>query len=78
VAAMLPMRRLLYASEAAELVGVRASTIRSWVHRGHLQAHWYDEDRRPLYLDSDVYAAERTTRRCGPRKWTKGQHDRNI
>lgn len=51
-------RRMLSAG-AAE---VTHTTIRSWVHRGHLAAAGLDEHGRPLYAHVDVARAEQATR----------------
>ncbi|MEV5680978.1 MerR family transcriptional regulator [Streptomyces sp. NPDC052179] len=41
---------------------IRASTLRSWVTRGHLTATGLSEDGRPLYRLADVAKAEKATR----------------
>ncbi|MEV5688632.1 MerR family transcriptional regulator [Streptomyces sp. NPDC052164] len=41
---------------------IRASTLRSWVNRGHLTATGMSEDKRPLYRLADVAKAEKATR----------------
>jgi DNA-binding transcriptional MerR regulator len=53
---------LLPTGEAADLVGVKAATIRSWRHRGHLEPRGLDERDRPLYHPDDVIAAEQEVR----------------
>lgn len=53
----------LTTAEAAELAGVKPNTISMWVARGKLAAAGEDEHGRPLYWQSDVARAERSTRK---------------
>jgi excisionase family DNA binding protein len=54
-------RSLLTVDEAAELVGVSVRTVRRWVAAGAL-APSATQGRAALYLDLDVYRAERDSR----------------
>lgn len=58
--------RFLTLAEAAERVGVSQRTIRSWVHRGHLQPIPLSKDMlgRHLFSEPRVVAAERHTRQA--------------
>ena len=58
---------LLSTAQAARLVGVAASTMRSWASRGHLSPRGLDERGRPLYHEDDVRAAEALVRANGLR-----------
>lgn len=64
---MLPRRGdgYLRTSEAAELVGVSASTLSKWKGRGHIQPDGLDEFGKPLYLPATVRSAERAVRARG-------------
>lgn len=57
----------LRTDEAARLVGVSAATIRSWRHRGWLEAQGLDERNRPLHTKEAVRAAERRVQENGMR-----------
>lgn len=54
---------LVSATEAANRIQARASTIRSWAARGYLDASGLDERNRPLYKMIDVLRCARDTRR---------------
>lgn len=66
---MLPSRGdgLLTTAEAAQMVGRKPATIRSWRHRGWLEPQGLDERNRPLYARQAVRAAERRVRENGLR-----------
>lgn len=51
-------RRLVSAGAAA----VTPATIRSWAHRGHLEAKGIDEQGHPVYARTDIARAEQVTR----------------
>ena len=51
-------RRLVSAGAAA----VTPATIRSWAHRGHLEAAGLDEHGHPVYARADIARAEQATR----------------
>ena len=55
----------LTTAEAAQLVGVKPETIRSWRNRGWLTAQGLDERGRPLHTREAVRAAERVVRENG-------------
>jgi hypothetical protein len=57
----------LTTAEAGRLVGVSASTIRSWRNRGWLTAQGLDEHGHPLHTREAVRAAERKVRENGLR-----------
>ncbi|WP_146132859.1 hypothetical protein [Knoellia remsis] len=61
------MARLVTAETAANAVGVAASTVRSWRHRGLLKPR-QQQGRTPLYLLADVVAAARRSPYSSPRK----------
>jgi hypothetical protein len=65
------MDELLTGPQAAELCGVSPITIRSWRHRGLLNAAGLDERGRPLYEQLAVARAEKATRKKAGR--TLGQ-----
>lgn len=52
------MSALLPAPEVSALTGIPASTIRSWAHRGHIQALAH-QGRIPLFLVADVVGRAR-------------------
>lgn len=64
---MLPARgdKLLTTAKAADRVGVRPGTIRSWASRGYLTAWGADEHGHKLYREENVVAAERQVRERG-------------
>ena len=62
------MRQLVTAEVAANAVGVSASTVRAWKHRGHLAAAQHS-GRTPLYLLADVVAVARREPHRPPRQW---------
>lgn len=53
---------LVTTTEAANLAGVSAATIRSWAHRRILEPAGREANGRPLYRWIDVARAERKTR----------------
>lgn len=53
--------KLLTTEQAADLVGRSLRTIKRWVSAGWLEPLEVD-GRRHLYLDTDVYQAERRAR----------------
>ncbi len=57
------------AREAAREAQVTATTIRSWVRRGHLEAAATDEHGWPLYRALDVIKAEKATRERAHRRY---------
>jgi DNA-binding transcriptional MerR regulator len=57
-----PRRRLLYADEAATLVGKQPTTIRTWVHRKWLKPFTTGRNGRSLFLEADVLIAEKNVR----------------
>lgn len=65
LAAELPPEKLVQqisTAEAAHLAGVKISTIRKWVQRGHLPVADRDLRGRPLFKWIDVAKAEHATR----------------
>lgn len=64
---MLPTRGdgFLRTGEAAQLVGIDASTLSKWRKRGHIAPDGLDERRRPLYRRETVIAAELEVRKRG-------------
>ncbi|MQY07753.1 helix-turn-helix domain-containing protein [Actinomadura macrotermitis] len=56
-------RTYLSIPQAGERVGVGASTIRQWIHRGHLPA--VRIGRRVFVRELDLLKAERATRHRG-------------
>lgn len=56
------LESLVTTTQAANLAGVTAATIRSWRSRGHLIPSQVDPGGRPLYRWIDVARAERRTR----------------
>jgi hypothetical protein len=55
----LPYGRLLSAAEAHRLLGIPASTVRTWHHRQRwtgLYSAGLDKNRRPLFYEADLLA----------------------
>lgn len=61
------LNSLISTTDAANLAGVSAATIRSWSKRGHLVPACHDNG-RPYYKWIDVARAERATRRDSTRR----------
>jgi excisionase family DNA binding protein len=55
-------RSLLTIDEAAQLVDVSVRTVRRWISAGLLDSLIVEGTRRALYLDLDVYRAQRDAR----------------
>jgi excisionase family DNA binding protein len=55
---------LLSVKAAAEWLGVSASTVRMWAHRGKITAAGTDERGRPMYLAEDLSQVEQATSRA--------------
>jgi len=63
-----PLETLVSTSEAAQIAGVSAATVRKWKQRGLIAPAGLDERNRPLYRMRDVALTERKTRQ---RNWGK-------
>ena len=63
-------------AQAAQMIGVKPPTIRSWRHRGWLEPQGLDERNRPLYTRQAIREAERRVRENGLR--TSGVDPRQL
>jgi hypothetical protein len=57
--------KLLTTVQAADRVGVKPGTIRSWASRGYLAAADWNERGHPLYRDENVVDVENQVRERG-------------
>lgn len=62
------VRHLFTAAEAERVLGIRASTIRTWANRKRIWAFGLDERRQPMYDKRDLIALRDRTR-------TRDQHE---
>ena len=71
--------RLLSAAEAERLLGIRASTVRTWSQRRHRTGLWsagLDRYGRPLFYEADLLALKQRLRprdKAGRRHFTMRQ-----
>lgn len=56
------LNTLVSTTQAAEIAGVKVSTISKWRERGLIKPSGLDERQRPLYRLADVVKTERATR----------------